>query len=492
MTNANGRLNGILPAHAVKSLREVASENESRFVASLLRYPEKVKEISALVGVEHFAHDAARRVFRAIRALDLQGKPIGYVEVHNQIVQAGDLKEVTCEYLNNLVDFTISAHDPAIYAAQVLENADRRQLGTLGGRLLHEAESPSGPTDAFIADVSAQLERMKSRTPAAKTSKWPAPLLVSELSTAGAAVDFLWHGCIAKGHLTLFSALMKAGKTTFLGHMLRALQDGLPFVGRATRQCRTLYVSEESQGLWCGRRDALGLSDQLSLLCRPMFAKPSQAEWSEFIAYVGAQALERKCDLVVFDTISSFAPWRDENASAEVQAALTPLNQLTQFDLAVLLVHHMGKTDGSQGRAARGSTALAGAMDVLLELRRFKDDDRQDRRRVLTGLGRFDEVPDELVVTLEDDGSGYTSEGDRKAMLARELADAVLRVLPDDVPGIRGDELHTLLDEEIRPQRSKLQSILLEGVGAGLWQASGTGKKGDPRRFHKGGEAIPV
>src|SRR5262249_12416766 len=77
---------------------------------------------------------------------------------------------------------------------------------------------------------------------------------------------------------------------------------------------------------------------------------------------------------------------------------------------AVRIAHHIEKSDAGEGRAARGSTALAGFVDVMLELRRFRPDCRADRRRVLTGYGRFDEVPGELVIELAADGSGYTAE----------------------------------------------------------------------------------
>lgn len=195
---------------------------------------------------------------------------------------------------------------------------------------------------------------------AAKPAPWPEPKYVTELSGDGSAVDWLWHGCIARGHTTLFSALMKAGKTTLLAHLLGSLQSGTPFAGRATRECRTLIVSEESEAIWMRRRDALGLDGHLSVLCKPMFAKPTLYDWSRFVQYVADRATARCCDLVVFDTLGAFAPWKNENDAAEVQAAMTTLNLLTRAGPAVLNFHHVGKIDSGEGRAARGSTALVG------------------------------------------------------------------------------------------------------------------------------------
>jgi hypothetical protein len=311
---------------------------------------------------------------------------------------------------------------------------------------------------------------------------------VSELSAETAAVDFLWEGCVARGHLTLLSALMKAGKSTLLGHLLRALQAGVPFLGLPTRSCSTLIVSEESPAIWYRRREALGLTDRLSLICRPMVAKPSRAEWAEFVTHIGKLATERNCDLVAFDTISAFAPWRNENDAAEVMETMTPLNRLTRAGPAVLLFHHIGKTDGTQGRAARGSTALAGAVDVLLEVRRYRKGDPQDRRRVLTGLGRFDEVPSEVVVELAADGPGYVVSADRPGTAAGDLLAEIRDALPAGPPGLTADQVHGHLSETSRPRVGDVRSVLKDGAAAGSWQSAGSGKPNNPWRFWRTGE----
>jgi hypothetical protein len=277
---------------------------------------------------------------------------------------------------------------------------------------------------------------------------------------------------------------MKAGKTTLLGHLFRALQSGAPLAGRETRRSRSLIVSEESETSWAIRRDALGLGGHLAVLSRPMLAKPNYGEWCEFVDYVGAWAAARSCDLVVFDTIGAFAPWRNENDAAEVQGTMNTLNRLTRDGRGVLLFHHHGKVDLREGRAARGSTALAGAADIILDLRRYKPDDAADRRRVLTGLGRFDEIPDEIVLSLSPDGAGYTAEGDRKALADRELADAIRRCLPASPPGMKADEVHATLPESGRPRVGDVRKALLGGSALGSWQRTGSGKPPrDPWRF---------
>lgn len=325
----------------------------------------------------------------------------------------------------------------------------------------------------------------KPAAPKEEKPRWPAPVPVSQLPEHGPVVDWILNGMIAKGHLTLLSAFFKAGKTTFTSHLLKCLQHGVPFIGRETRECRTLYVSEESAAIWRGRRDALFLDDHLHLLCRPMFAKPSFPEWREFISYL-AEISIGNYDLVIFDTMSAFAPWRNENDSAEVAATFMPFNELMEAGLAVGAWTHFGKNEGNEGRSTRGSTAIGAAVDILLELRRHKPDDLEDRRRVINGLGRFDEIPVEVVIALADDGSGFVAEGDKKALAARELHEAILAALGvGEDNAATAEVIHGSMAEEDRPKLRALMRALKDGAHRGHWKWSGEGKKGDPYKYWK-------
>jgi hypothetical protein len=139
----------------------------------------------------------------------------------------------------------------------------------------------------------------------------------------------------------------------------------------------------------------------------------------------------------------------------------------------------------SEGKASRGSTALGGAVDIILDMRRHKPKELSDRRRVLSGLGRFDEIPDELVIELNPDGSGYTAHGDRKAIAAVELNRALLGVLPHQSPGMKAEDVHSALPPDNRPCRGEVGKALQCGSGT-HWARTGTGKRGDPYRFWMG------
>jgi hypothetical protein len=61
-----------------------------------------------------------------------------------------------------------------------------------------------------------------------------ASLRMDRLAVSGRIrpIDWLCHGYLARGNITLLTSLWKAGKTTLLGGLLQRLGPGGPFLGR--------------------------------------------------------------------------------------------------------------------------------------------------------------------------------------------------------------------------------------------------------------------
>src|SRR5262245_54543575 len=76
-----------------------------------------------------------------------------------------------------------------------------------------------------------------------KPPSFPAPIPCSQLRAVAAHEAWLWHGYIAEKSVTLLSALWKAGKTTLLAYLLRAMETGEMFCGRSVLTCKVLVVS---------------------------------------------------------------------------------------------------------------------------------------------------------------------------------------------------------------------------------------------------------
>lgn len=310
---------------------------------------------------------------------------------------------------------------------------------------------------------------------------FPKPVAASGLKLGDPVKAWLWKGFLARGEITLFSALWKAGKTTLLAHLLKSFERGGSFCGYDAAAGKTLYVTEENEPRWAERRDQLRLGDAVEFLVRPFPAKPRMEQWECLLAYLRLLQQERHYDLIVFDTLANLWPVRDENDASGVQTALMPLHGIIE-SCAMLLVHHTRKSDGQEATAARGSGALSGFVDTILEFRRYSPKDRHDRKRVITGYGRHDETPGELVIELAD-GAYDQCGGDRQHVGQKDVLETIRGILPESAPGLTGDQIMDLWPDEEKPNRNRFYAALNYGFDGGLFGRVGEGKKGSPHTY---------
>jgi hypothetical protein len=335
---------------------------------------------------------------------------------------------------------------------------------------LADATPPTTP-DSIRAPIETDRARMAL----------PDPVPLSQLGD-DPAIPWAWYGYWAVGFLTLLVGLWKAGKTTLLAHLLRLLDDGGDLAG-IVKPGRVLVVSEEGKGLWARRRDELGIGDHVEVMSRPLMGRPSYAEWLVFVEHLVGLVKARGFAAVVFDTISSVWPVEKENDASAVIAALMPLHRLCEAGVAVLLIHHPRKGDGTEGQASRGSGALTGFVDIIMELRRYAPEDSEDRRRTLTAYSRFSETPTEAVIELTD--AGYQKVGTKIDAKRADRLEVIGDLLPKAAPGMTAEELRPLwpTDGPPKPSLRTLRVDLKRGIQLGLWRPTGKGAKGDPLRY---------
>jgi AAA domain len=293
---------------------------------------------------------------------------------------------------------------------------------------------------------------------------------------------WVWDGYLASGAITLLTSRWKAGKTTLLAVLLAKLRAGGELAGRAVAADRAVVVSEEAPSLWADRGRRLGFGPHLSFLCRPFRGKPTAEAWEALVDHLAADAERDGPALVVFDPLAGVLPGPDENNAVSMLAALAPLQRLTAAGAAVLLLHHPRKADA----APRGSGALPGFADVLIELGGVGAGVSDDRRRRLRAVGRYAGTPAEVVVALAADGTDYALVADADAgsesfaggwpVLRQVLEDAGHRLTRKQV-------LANWPDDHPAPGKSHLANWLERAVAAGLAARDGAGRKRDPYRY---------
>lgn len=307
-------------------------------------------------------------------------------------------------------------------------------------------------------------------------SDWT-PIPLSQIP-ASAAVDWVWTGFAARGMVTLLVGLFKLGKTTLLAWLLREMAVGGDLAGEV-KPGRVLVVSEESGKLWALRRDEMQLGDHVELLARPFKGRCNWHEWERLIDRVAALTRERGYALVVFDTLASLWPVVDENSAADVLRAVLPLHRIVEAGAALLLNHHPRKSDGAEGTASRGSGALPGFVDVIIELRPFAAGDRHNRRRTLACFSRLDETPAEVVIELTD--TGYVAIGDKADAGRADRRRLLQSLLPAHPPGATVEEIRDNWPDGgqkpgVRTLRDDLKAMDVRTTGEGV--------KGDRFRYY--------
>ena len=199
---------------------------------------------------------------------------------------------------------------------------------------------------------------------------------------------------------TVLAGPSKAGKSFFTLNMCLSVAKGEPFLGFPTKKGTVLYLGlEDTEGRI--QRRALTMGDDM----------PKEFHFTNEIykiddglipALEDFMATHPDTVLIAIDVLEYIRPaTRGGNLYKEDYADMAPLHQFTQrHKVALVLVNHTNKRNGSDPfDASTGSTAIVGAADGFMLLRRPK---RTERRAVLYCSGR--EVKDkEIELRLGDD-----------------------------------------------------------------------------------------
>ncbi len=311
-------------------------------------------------------------------------------------------------------------------------------------------------------------------------------LSLDELTQSSARQSaWLWDGFLMPGCLALLTSQWKSGKTTLVSVLFAKMREGGLLFDRPVRKGTATIISEEDSSLWATRVRTLSLGRNISLISRPFMRRPTADDWNALIDSLVASHESRPLDLVVIDSLAAFLPCESENVAGSMLDALFPLQRLTALGIAVLALHHPKKGEVIAGQASRGSGALPGAVDVLLEMYWHGKAFDGDRRRRLLGFSRFDETPRTLIVELNESRTDYTvhpgeEEGPREWQTLRTL------LVQSNHPLTRRELLNQWPTSIPRPDDSTLWRWLDRAVRSGRVVQSGAGSRREPFGYSLG------
>lgn len=288
-------------------------------------------------------------------------------------------------------------------------------------------------------------------------------------------------GLLNLGGRVVLAGPHKAGKTTFIGNLLRCLVDGDDFLGAyAVEPARRVLLidNELSERMLRGwlRDQAIGRADAVSVLALrgrvssfDVMDDAGRREWAKLLAADGAP------DVIVFDCLRPTLDALGLSEDKEAGLLLDALGELVTDTGAgeLVVVHHTGH----EGKRSRGDSRILDWPDQLWNLHR----DERTGARSFSAYGRLDDgvqhVPRELVL---DPATRHLSIGDQHRPTSSEVAGSVLRrrivaflgELPDDHPGATTNTVR----RDVVGNRDALSDELAAMVREGLVTATMRGQ----------------
>jgi hypothetical protein len=159
------------------------------------------------------------------------------------------------------------------------------------------------------------------------------------------------------------------GKTFTALSIALAVASGSPWLGRETRRAPVLYIAAEGVlGLKLrlrAHRERYGVSPPSTADMR-FVASAIEIMQPDHVAGLLAQfnAAGFRPGLIVVDTLARVALGADENSASDMGRVVAGFDELKrQTGATVLVIHHSRKDGGAE----RGSSALKGALDVMIK-----------------------------------------------------------------------------------------------------------------------------
>ena len=286
-------------------------------------------------------------------------------------------------------------------------------------------------------------------------------------------IAYLVDGMLPSGGVSLWGAKPKVGKSVAVRNLALSVSRGEPFLERACHAGPVLVLALEEKRAEVAKhfRGMGGVDEnvQVHVGAAPASSKDGLA------ALANAIALFQPV-LVIADPVLKLVRVRDSSDYAELTRELEPVIELARTTgCHIAVTHHLGKMVREGGDDVLGSTAIFGAVDSLVVLRR-----RKDNVRVLQTIQRYGSDLPETLIPMDD--SGHITLGSALSEVRQAEAKAKVRELFERLP-----ESETLEQKEVRKQTEidtgLITRALKDLLEEGILERGGEGKRGDPFRY---------
>jgi hypothetical protein len=456
-----------------------SAEAERVVIASIFLDSPGVSEAMFQLEPGDFFSPQLRVIYRNIQHLVEQGKPPDSLLVLESLVSSGEIEAAGgAAYLSQIPDGMPRISDLRFYVQVLKEKTQLRKHAYTAQAIMEMALGANGDAvDVLerIANLSAQLREEVGQK---RILTFRSGAEIAMVTDEG--IEWIAPGLVAKGAITELGAKVKTGKTTFILSLVRSAADGSSFLGKCTLKTPTVFLTEQpvvSFRQAMQRADLLGREDFHVLFHSDVRGTP----WQGVAAAAANECRRVGAGLLVVDTLPQFAGLKgdSENNSGDALAAMEPLQKAAADGIGIILVRHERKSGGDVGDSGRGSSAFAGAVDIVLSLRRPEGNGKKTLR-VLHALSRFSETPAELLIELTE--SGYVSLGSASEAALKAAQDSILAIAPkSESEAVDLKEL----SESAEVPRATAQRAVKKLAEEGELGKVGNGRKGNPFRYFR-------
>ena len=244
-----------------------------------------------------------------------------------------------------------------------------------------------------IDEVQAALEAEYVKAPESLAS-------FIDMNVLATPVQWIVNPLFARGAVTLFSGQAKAGKTTFMFKVLDQMRSGgtLEGIGFRVQPGKALIFTENTKTVIALKAQQIfkGPSHHVKVIHRDN-ERLEDLAFEDGLELIFRDAKKFEADMIIVDTLAGLSTYEDENDAASVTKALKPFRRYaTKYQIAVVLVHHLGKA-GSE----RGSSVFLSEPDVLV---RIEGDGAGTVRTLSIKNNMMLTQPDDIFFTMSEDG----------------------------------------------------------------------------------------
>lgn len=303
--------------------------------------------------------------------------------------------------------------------------------------------------------------------------------------------QFIVQNLLPKQGLAVWFGAPGCGKTFLALDLALSLTHNFPqWFGRDIAPSSVVYVAGEGlPGIsnrlrsWLKSKltSYLEISDSVHFVATP--PNLFQGETGEFCVAISSL----NPGLIIFDTFARSAVGAEENSSKDMGKFIQGCDYLSkEFCCCVLILHHSGR-----GGWERGSTALRGAADLMLEIKKHKDGIRElclngqlaklkdgpESESIYFRLATVDEsCVVESVGTFPTSDKSVSPKGEKQKLVLKLIRTALKGRSEGEKLTLAFDELHDLWKESVTAVRDRepnsLKRVLKAMLSSGLLEGS--------------------